>query len=375
MKAKVFSLLAMLIAVSLHAQVTENFNHMSKASSQSNCWEIPSTSDFGIVSVATQAVNTGADEPMLRTGNISAGSVSFKTPFIKFNGSGVVAFKHRLHSTSAGTSRTMDIKVIDQSGNVVSTAFNYDYLANTPVTDVHAEAVPVSWTGIYQLQFTWTGVGGGARGVIDDISIHGAYAADSSLNNGGVCPAMNVPTDTICTSYADQSYKIYNPVSGSTYNWFLSDPAAGTIDNSITTDNSEIEIDWSGTAGLYTINVYETSSEGCIGDTVQLDVIVDTLPTVAVTVTAVCHGENPTATFTLTGNAPWVLSYTDGTTNYTDTVNSSPYVKVLPAYASSQTLTVTGLTQASACSGDPASLPSVPILINPKPSTGLIFHQ
>ncbi len=357
----------------LKAQVTQNFNHNSTATANASCWDL--SNGVSIRGTGGDAINTGVDEPFLRTNNLNNQTYSLKTPFVKFNGTGIIAFNHKLHNTNMGTVRELQVKILDQSGNTVNTPFTYDYVAAATPTTTQAEAVTVAWSGIYQVEFEWTGSGGAARGVIDDISIHGSYASDSSLNNNGVCPAMSIPTDTICSSYADQEYKIYNPVSGSNYSWFISNPAAGTIDNSITADNSTIQIDWSGTSGLYTLNVYETSSTGCIGDTVQMDVIVDTLPTVDVIINPVCAGSAPTATFTFTGTAPWVVSYTDGTTTYTDTVASSPFVKTLPAYVSSQTLTVLSLDQNTACSADPASLPSVPIVINPKPSTGLIFHQ
>ena len=49
-------------------------------------------------------------------------------------------------------------------------------------------------------------------------------------------------TDTVCASTQDKVYGITGPNATSSYSWWLSNPAAGTIDNSITANNNQIEI-------------------------------------------------------------------------------------------------------------------------------------
>ncbi len=181
-------------------------------------------------------------------------------------------------------------------------------------------------------------------------------------------------TDTVCAETPNSEYGITGAIGTSTYAWSLSNPAAGTIDNSITPNNGTIQIDWGVTPGTYTLYAVETTGEGCIGDTVTLDVVINPLPTVAVVSDSVCEGFSATLTFTLTGTGPWVIDYTDGTTNFTETANASPHVVSLPAYTASQSIVVTGLTDDNGCDGDAAGLPTVPVVIFPKPATGAIFH-
>jgi len=181
-------------------------------------------------------------------------------------------------------------------------------------------------------------------------------------------------TDSVCAGELDVVYGVSNAVSTSTYAWSLSDPAAGTIDATISGNNSTIEIDWSTTVGTYTLYVVETSVNGCIGDTVPLNIVVNPLPTATLAADSVCEGFNGTLTFDLTGTAPWYIAYTDGTTNFTDTANSTPFIVSLPAYTTSQAFNVTSLSDANGCAADPAALPSTNLVVFPKPSTGAIFH-
>ncbi len=181
-------------------------------------------------------------------------------------------------------------------------------------------------------------------------------------------------TDTVCASTQDKVYGISGSNVTSTYAWSLSDPTAGTIDNSITANDSIIEIDWGTVSGTYTIYVVETSGDGCIGDTVSLDVIVNPLPTVAIVSDSVCEGYSATLTLTLTGTAPWEVDYSDGSNNYSTTAASSPHTVTLPAYTTSQTITITGVTDGNTCDADASGLPSTGVVVFPKPSTGAIFH-
>ena len=63
--------------------------------------------------------------------------------------------------------------------------------------------------------------------------------------------------------------------------------------------------------------------------------------------TTICSGQNATVNIALTGNAPWSLTYTDGTTPINvSSISSSPYTfQVSPA--SSKTYTVTALSDAN----------------------------
>ncbi|MDZ7845701.1 MAG: hypothetical protein U5L96_02360 [Owenweeksia sp.] len=161
-------------------------------------------------------------------------------------------------------------------------------------------------------------------------------------------------TDSVCAGTQDKVYGIMSPSATSTYNWYL-DPAAGTIDNSIAPNDSIIEIDWGLNPGTYTMFAVETTADGCIGDSVELDVVIHPLPTALVVSDSVCENFSATLTFDLTGQAPWVIEYTDGTTNFTDTASATPYTVTTPPYTSSQTITVTNVTDGYTCVADPVN--------------------
>lgn len=181
-------------------------------------------------------------------------------------------------------------------------------------------------------------------------------------------------TDSVCAGSQDVVYGITGAATTSNYTWWLSDPTAGTIDTSVSANNSTIEIDWGTVVGTYTLSAVETTNNGCIGDTVTLNIVINPLPTVAIVADSVCEGFNASLTFTLTGTAPWTINYTDGTTNFSATATASPHVVSLPAYTTSQTITVTGLTDDNGCAADPAGLPSTNVTIFQGATTGPIFH-
>lgn len=191
---------------------------------------------------------------------------------------------------------------------------------------------------------------------------------------GNTAFAQVTYTDSICAGTTDVVYGVSGAVTTSTYSWWLSDPAAGAIDSTVSGNNSTIEIDWSTTVGTYTLYVQETTANGCLSDTVSLDIVILPLPTVAIVADSVCEGYTATLTFDLTGTAPWTIDYTDGTTNFTEVATSTPHTVTLPAYTTSQTITVTGLSDDNGCAADPAGLPSTNVTIFPAPNAGAIFH-
>ncbi len=181
-------------------------------------------------------------------------------------------------------------------------------------------------------------------------------------------------TDTVCLNSQDVVYGISSADPGTQYTWYLSDPNAGTIDTTVTANNSQIEIDWSNLVGTYTLNAISQNANGCFGDTVSLNVVLNPLPTVAIVGDSICEDNIASLTFDFTGTAPWIVEYSDGSNTYTDTAAASPYVATLPSYSSTTSINVTNLSDANGCAADPSSLPSTTIFVYPKPSTGAIFH-
>lgn len=187
--------------------------------------------------------------------------------------------------------------------------------------------------------------------------------------------STSTATDSVCAGASNVTYGITNARSSSDYHWFLNDTAAGTIDSTVATNDSLIRVSWTTSPGSYTLSAIELTSGGCYGDTVQLTVVVRPLPTALMTADSICAGSAPQVTFTFTGQAPWVFSYSDGSQVFNDTAAVSPYVTTVPAtYSNPQTLSMTSLTDANSCAADTAGLPSTPVNLFSQPTTGPIYH-
>lgn len=181
--------------------------------------------------------------------------------------------------------------------------------------------------------------------------------------------------DTVCVSSTLVPYSVTNTV-GSSYAWTLS--GGGAL--SAATGNA-ITVNWGSTPGTYTLQVQETSSTGCVGDPVSLDVVVIPLTTAAISGTsAMCFDDpNPVVTISLTGVGPWTFSYTDGTTTSTvtnhnsNTFTFSPSPTIPAAGTSPATTTYTLVSVSNKfCSGTTSG--SAVITVNPKPVTSSILH-
>lgn len=185
-------------------------------------------------------------------------------------------------------------------------------------------------------------------------------------------------TDSVCAGSSDVVYGITSPNSGSSFEWGFKpgSTSLGTIDNTVSSDNSTIQIDWGTTTGTTTIYAVETSADGCIADTVYLDIVINELPTIAITSDAVCLADTNSVELTLTGQAPWAVELSDGTTTTSYNITSSPATVSLPsafATSGSYTISVVSLTDANDCA-QTTGLPTASATVYPKPSTGAIFH-
>lgn len=189
--------------------------------------------------------------------------------------------------------------------------------------------------------------------------------------------AQSTATDSVCVDSDDVTYGITGASSTSTFTWGFASgySALGTIDNSVTTNNSEIEIDWGSTSGTTRIFAVEQSADGCYGDTVYLDIVLNPLPTIAITGDIVCEGDTSTVNFTLTGTAPWDIVLSDGTNNYNYTVtNATATVAVGVFTPGTQNISVVSVSDANGCSGDVSGVTAATLTINAAPTTGGIYH-
>jgi gliding motility-associated-like protein len=86
--------------------------------------------------------------------------------------------------------------------------------------------------------------------------------------------------------------------------------------------------------------------------------------------TTICNGDAGDLTVDLTGTAPWILTYSDGATPTTITVNSSPYtLSVSPSSTTSYNLT--GLSDAT-CTALPGDLSGTgTVNVNPRPTAAI----
>ncbi len=116
-------------------------------------------------------------------------------------------------------------------------------------------------------------------------------------------------------------------------------------------------------AGTYTILVRDANA--CTASTGTILVSINPRPTATLTNSGVqCAGNTATITVNLTGQAPWNLTYTDGTTSTTVTnILTSPYTFVTPILTANTTYTVTALNDAF-CSGSGSGLGSTTVPVN-----------
>lgn len=182
-------------------------------------------------------------------------------------------------------------------------------------------------------------------------------------------------TDSVCAGSQDHVYGITAANATSTFTWYIDAAAGGTIDNSITPSNNEIQIDWGTTPGTYTVYAVETTEWGCLGDSVELTVIINELPSAIVSSDSVCEGFDPTLTFTVTGEFPVTIDFTDGTNTYSTVATASPHVYTMTgaAYTTSQTIDITSVVDDNTCS-EVAPVTGHQVIIHPAANTGAIYH-
>ncbi len=181
--------------------------------------------------------------------------------------------------------------------------------------------------------------------------------------------------DTVCVNSTLVPYSVTS-TSGSSYLWSLS--GGGTLSS---TSGSAITANWGATPGTYTLQVQETSSTGCAGDAVSLNVVVIPLATATISGnTSMCFNDpNPNITITLTGVGPYTFSYSDGTNTTTVTNHaSSTYTftpsPTIPAAGTSPATTTYSMVSVNNkfCNGTTSG--SAVVTVNPKPVTSAIIH-
>ena len=156
--------------------------------------------------------------------------------------------------------------------------------------------------------------------------------------------AATAQNDTVCAGATGVSYWLGGR-AGSTYTWTVN---GGTQASGGSTDS--ITIDFSATAGLDTLIVLETDSNGCLGEPVKLAIVRVAPPTATIAgTTSLCYEDSTQVTITLTGMGPWDLTYDEGSGNTNLSITSSPYVINTSSLSATKTYTLVQVVDRFTC--------------------------
>jgi hypothetical protein len=151
------------------------------------------------------------------------------------------------------------------------------------------------------------------------------------------------PTQNVCAG-SIENYNVTTSLTGSTFAWSII-PAIGGTGSSTT---NSIDITWGTTPGTYTVQVVETSADGCVGDPKTVAVTVIAAPTAnAGTNQTLCAQVGTTINLSGTvANAisqSWTTTGTAAITNATTLTPSYTFTSAdIAAGSVSFTLTATG---------------------------------
>lgn len=161
------------------AQVTQNFESGTRNAEIANCWFFSSTNIVG-------GVNAISGQFSMRTGQMSSmtSQHTLISPWVNMSGSGNLMFKHRIDVLN-GAGKFLDVYLIDQN-NTESLIHTHTYTNNAVIS----LSIPITATGYHRVRWSWYGSGGTTRGLLDDVSIPGVYAADPSNNFDGNCTIL-----------------------------------------------------------------------------------------------------------------------------------------------------------------------------------------
>ena len=210
-----------------------------------------------------------------------------------------------------------------------------------------------------QLPFTWNGIQVTAAGNYP-FTTKNAAGCDSTITLRVTVnpPTFSITAITICENQVPYTWNGINYTTSGTYIFITKNAAGcdstatlqltitqtirGPIDSTTICANA-LPYQWNGititAAGTYTKTMQSVA--GC--DSIAT-VVVATQPLATATISGgnpICVGQSTTISITLTGTAPWALTYTDGSASYTVTgIMSSPYVlTVSPGVTTTYSLT------------------------------------
>lgn len=359
------------------SQINQDFNQ--SVNQIGDCWQ-----KYNMY-IETQNTLNKANERKALTGSSPVGNPAyhFTSPIIEFGGNGSIEFRHKMSDVD-GNERVLTLYLLDEEEKVTQVVYSHVFRTggtspNGNPTNIINVSIPITWTGVFILRWEWMGAGGSSVGMIDDIIIDGEDMSDGSNDNGyGYCRPDDFVSDTVCAGTQDWDLKVPYVIQGSDWSWdFQAAASVGSIDTSIVVGlmDSMIQVDWNYEPGIYHIEATEIRPPHMTTSySVDFTIYVLDYPSVSLSIDSICFSGQNTMQVEFTGTGPWELTYTDGTNTYNQVFSNSTATISLPPYSSTTNVSVTGLVDASGCSGDPSTYPTAPAVVYPRPSTGLIQY-
>ena len=367
----IISLLCMVAITCTNAfgqTLEEDFDHSNVGTLIGNCWIYD---DFHISS--NDPINSGGAAPHgeAEQDQLFDGDSYVSSPFIYFDGTETITFKHKAEddvfgSFSAGALYVNLISPTDNSIPIFSHTYSDDV--------VHSESVNVAVTGYYRVSWVWIDFNCQTNYFIDDIVIPEdtnsfvEVASDICFGESEVYS----PSDAVEDYYTFFGFTFYYPYYFD-YQWSWVGTPGGVITTQ-TSNDREASVEWNVGPGDYRLKVQETyTNGGCNGRVTYIDVKVLELPEFDVIFDTVCEGEQATMTFTGTaGVAPYTITYDDGSGTQTVTTSGNSESYLLNADATA--VDIISVEDDNGCDADAALLMAYPIYYHPKPSTDPIYH-
>lgn len=359
--------------------ITENYNNGSINQRESDCWVFE---NFEINQ--SNPINTpGGEKKHGATVDMDSydffdisswsSTSSFSTPFLYFDGTGSLSFKHKADQDNYDffSAAYLNVYLLSPTGGAIS-IFDHAYHQISVFNDnpdgdpdvTQSEMVNLN-AGYYRLVWEWIDLGEAeTEYFIDDISIDTAST-------------FYTETATVCLNETVLHTPSTAVTGGDPYNfeytWSWVGTAGGTITEQTSNDRTA-SVDWNVGAGTYRLKVQETYENGsCNGRTTYIDVTVLDEPTFAIEIDTVCEGFQATMSFEgLVGDAPFTVTYNDGTGSKNFTTTGSSKDVLLDADATS--VTITDVEDSNGCHADAALLTAYPIYYHPSPTTNPIYH-
>jgi len=190
-------------------------------------------------------------------------------------------------------------------------------------------------------------------------------------------PVYQGDTDTLTVKQMD----------GDTYMWELYDDGTvnfATVPGNCPTSKAEfvggntgpsVKVKWTE-PGIYFFKVTAYDVSGCTSNIkIGIMEVLEAKPTATITSPdpmLICTGETASLEVTLTGKAPWEITYTDGTDSWTEKgITESVYQLKINTNVS----TFYWITEVKDARGtNPEDSPSVLVVVSPKPEIGRIYQ-